>query len=692
MSRIRNLTLFAVGWGLLCLSTMVCSIPVDAAIDGVPGKPVTDSASATPADSSAVLAAPMMPGDVSKDAAQRSTSDLDILVCLLWPLGMIELWLVVWMSVWSVALLVSRRFLFDIDVSMRGVRLGRLPFSGGVPFTLAHLTLVRAFAQHPWVADEWLGRHSDAINDWLSIEVRDSEPHERELLVRVDGQAIAVADASTLQAMLPQTPFVLAMHGDGRRWNDLVLNIVLRQAMHPARAKRMMPHRAIPVVLDRNCVERLQSSGNATDSMPLWLQVIRSELCRIPGIASNLSDHLLKCLVQSRRILPIVDQWSRTPLSFQHALQTAVSTGELPCLVVFDDDDTVAEMQGVIRARSLGSPEIVSRVSKSVSQSNPQSEADFDRVMSPAAASSARVFDASAVPLLIRSLEDSVADVRLAAAHALGRLGSAAGDSVKELTALLSDPVTGCRQAAANALGAIGPAASDATAALAQTATKDHRMVRAAACRALGAIGWSETGVLSALAGALKDNDAAVRLQAARSLGGFGVAQPEMVSALNDALTDESADVRCRVVAALAEIPGALNESLAGVVAAVADPAAEVRREAVAALGKVKRARNIVVPALTHSLSDPDAQTRTRAAVSLSRFGQESRSAIPQLTRLVHDSVAEVRTAAVVALDSIGVPDLASVSAIEEATRDADDAVRSAAQAAFERIMRSKAA
>jgi HEAT repeat protein len=688
MHRIRNLTLLAVAWGLL-LSTMVGSVTVEAAVrdaDSPPAvvNPTEPASQITPASNDN--------SDDTTSSASSSIAGLSIPAWILWPIGLVELWLVGWIGIWSVALVGARRFLFEVDSLLRNVTFGRIPFGGDEPLTLAHLTLVRAFAQHPWVADEWLARHSQAITNWLSIDSRGVEPRDRDILVRIEGQAIAIADAPTVRAILPETPFVLTLHGEGRQWNERVLNIVLGQSMHFERASRLMPHQTIPVVLDRNCVERFQTKGKPASDMPYWLQVVRNELCRVPGLAASLDADLLMCLVKSRRILPIVDQWSQTSAGFQNALQTAVSSGELPCLVVLDDSDTIAEMKCVIRARSLKSPDFVAhvptRVPASATKSGPGSRAS-SRISSPL---TPRTFDKNAVPLLVQSLDDSVADVRVAAAQTLGGLGTSAREAVSQLATLLNDPVTACRQAAVNALGAIGPEASAATESLTKAVVNDHRKVRAAACRTLGAIGRPDGSVLNALVAAMNDKDAAVRSQAARSLGGLRVGQPEIVTVLAEALSDESAEVRSRAVSAISAIPEAINESIGAVVAAVADPVAEVRREVVAALGNVSRSRNAIIQTLVHSLTDPDAETRSRAATSLSRFGQESRPAIPELARLIGDSVTEVRRSAVEALDSIGVPSLESVSALEEATRDTDVSVRSAATTALQRVMPAAAA
>jgi HEAT repeat protein len=680
MKRIRNLTLFVVGVGLL-LSPILLSISVEAGIDG-PSAP--SGASRERADSYE-NARRLAESNRQSTAADRIAADASsISAWALWSLGLVELWVVGWPVVWAVSLAATPGVISSADAWMRKITVGRLPFSGGVPITLAHLTFVGAFAQHRRVLEHWLDRHAAEINDWLSIEAGTPNDTERELLIRSDKQTFTVADASTVRAILPESPFILAIHETDRRWNDRVLNVVLRQAMHADEASRMLPHRVIPVVLDRNCVERLKTSSRESRTGSSWLQVVRNELCRIPEVAQTLDDKLLNGLLQSRRILPIAEEWSRLPVDFRNDLQSAVSTGHLSCLVVFGEEDSVVEMKGVIRARSVTSGQAFSHESTEQAGIRESSGRTTREV--------SRVFDASAVPLLARSLGDSVADIRLAAALALGSLGFVASGAVQELSVLLSDPVTGCRQAAVEALGLIGPPADFAATQLAAIAVRDHRTVRAAACRSLGAIDRSGEDVMMALMSALQDVDPAVRSEAARSLGSFGAGSVESGFALTAALKDESAEVRHQVVTAMTEIPDTLNESLGELVTLIADSSVEVRRAAVTALGRTERARPAVVKTLAHSLSDPDAETRARAAASLGGFGHDSRQAVPQLTRTVLDSVADVRRNAVAALDAIGLPSVESVSALEEATRDADDMVRSQAQAALERIVQSRQA
>lgn len=685
MNRIRNLMWLAVVWGLL-FSTVVSSVSVDAAVN------VHDRAAS-------------LGNDVSENRARNqqgvqtpddSTAVRQVSAWILWPLGLAEIWIVGCLSVWSVMLLIAPGAILNADASMRRYSTGRLPFAGGRQLTLSHLTLVHAFTHHHRVADAWVTRRMPAVSDWLSIGMSPPASDEIDLLMMVDGLKVALDDPATVRALLPDKAFLLAIRGEGRRWREHVMDVLFRHATHPELANRLLPYRSIPIVLDRKCVDRLRGNEAAGSARPLWMLVLKNELSRIPGIRPLVDDRLVNALVKTRRVLPIADEWSCLPASFRNALQSAVSTGELSGLIAIDDDDAVAEMNGVIRARSIDSSASISapashKSSGTSQMSSPSGPSDPDAGQRDRAAAPRR-FEAGSVPLLVRSLDDPSAEVRQTAAFALAKLGVGGSVAATELTTLLQDPVTSCRQAAADALGAIGHVEVSVVQALSQAAVNDHRKVRAAACRALGAIGRADQSAFDALVTALADDDPNVRSQAAESLGCAFVLAPQTAGVLKKALNDTSAAVRRNAVAALSQIPDGPDAVLAELVTALVDPSAEVRREVVTTLGKTGRARELVARALVQALSDPDARTRSRAALSLSTFGRDSRVAVPELARLAQDSVTEVRRSAVEALDSIGIPNLVAVSAIEEATRDADETVRHTAQSVLERVMESSAA
>jgi HEAT repeat protein len=153
---------------------------------------------------------------------------------------------------------------------------------------------------------------------------------------------------------------------------------------------------------------------------------------------------------------------------------------------------------------------------------------------------------------LFHALERGLPDLALAAAAALGRLGTRYPDEVRMLVAArgmdggiapylcrvvgaigraedramllaaLRNESEELRRAAAEALPGLGPD-SEAVSALLFALADESAAVRAQAARALGALG--DARAVDALVGATSDSEAVVRAQAARSLGQLGDAR-----------------------------------------------------------------------------------------------------------------------------------------------------------------------
>jgi HEAT repeat protein len=157
----------------------------------------------------------------------------------------------------------------------------------------------------------------------------------------------------------------------------------------------------------------------------------------------------------------------------------------------------------------------------------------------------------TAVPDLLRAMEDPSLDVRAAAARSLGRLGAA--ESVGALisaavTDRVADPVVGI------ALLEIGPGAVPRLIALLDDPDPHHR---AAAVRLIGLLGSaaSEADELPALLPALlRDMSADVRAAAADALGRLGASAGR--DALLQLLHDRVAFVRAAAARALGQIGG----------------------------------------------------------------------------------------------------------------------------------------
>jgi HEAT repeat protein len=150
-----------------------------------------------------------------------------------------------------------------------------------------------------------------------------------------------------------------------------------------------------------------------------------------------------------------------------------------------------------------------------------------------------RVGDAALViPALTQALDDPVAEVRAAAADALGGAGVLPDVAVPALIRALEDPDLYVRASAARALGAFGPLAAPAVSALAEALSDDDRgappptrlllsgtepgVVRQRAAETLAKIGPSALDAVPALAQALGDPVDEVRRAALQALETIG--------------------------------------------------------------------------------------------------------------------------------------------------------------------------
>jgi HEAT repeat protein len=191
------------------------------------------------------------------------------------------------------------------------------------------------------------------------------------------------------------------------------------------------------------------------------------------------------------------------------------------------------------------------------------------------------------IPDLIHALRDSVADVRRAAARALGRTQSWDTLAVNALSAaLLEDRDVDVREAAARALGELGAAATPGVGALVTSLGHRDPSLRAEVVGSLGHIGADSIGearapILAALATALVDRDSLVRELAARALREIGV--PAAAHSIT-ALRNRDPKVRVTAVHALGEQPPS-PQAIDALVSLLRDPDEDVRDEAVGALG-----------------------------------------------------------------------------------------------------------
>jgi len=134
----------------------------------------------------------------------------------------------------------------------------------------------------------------------------------------------------------------------------------------------------------------------------------------------------------------------------------------------------------------------------------------------------------SAVPALIKALEDKDREVRDWATRALGCIGSEAQAAVPHLIKTMkSDKSESVRWGAAHALGSIGPAAKEAVPALIEALKGEDAWLCHFAAQALGGIGPDAKKAVPALVEALNDYEYVIQVAAAQALGDIGPAAKE---------------------------------------------------------------------------------------------------------------------------------------------------------------------
>ncbi len=237
--------------------------------------------------------------------------------------------------------------------------------------------------------------------------------------------------------------------------------------------------------------------------------------------------------------------------------------------------------------------------------------------------------DTAVVRALMARLRDDDADVRRAAAHALGRL---------------EEPM---------AIPALVAALDDA-----------DRNVRSAA---LGALSNFERGVPAApVRKMLAAEDPDTRQEAIQMLG--EMKDRESLPAIARLVTDPDADVRQSAIQALSEIRD--PSSASAVAAALGDADADVRQEAIQAM--IELGGTIPEAQLTRLLGDPSADVRQEAACYVAE--RHVTAAVPAVIRLLDDTSSDVREQAAEALTELKTPE--SHAALKRALNHADAKVR----------------
>ena len=281
---------------------------------------------------------------------------------------------------------------------------------------------------------------------------------------------------------------------------------------------------------------------------------------------------------------------------------------------------------------------------------------------------------------LAAALQDSLVEVRLAAARALGSHGDSVAINAL-IAALRTDTSKEVRKMAAWALGEIEDERAVQGLAAVLSSEQD-REVRNTVAWALGEI-ESASAVQAVGAALQRERDPEIRRTLVWALG--EIESPEGVPFLATVIRDSDAELREKAAWALGEIesPAAI-EPLAAMLSA--ERSTSIREMIIWALGEIEDVR--AVPYLVSALRDTSVAIRRKAVWALGEVDGQ-RSAPAGLIAAVQDEDTETRRLAVHALAEIGDP--ASVPALSAAMRDADLDVRRGAVHALGEIAGSAA-
>jgi HEAT repeat protein len=323
---------------------------------------------------------------------------------------------------------------------------------------------------------------------------------------------------------------------------------------------------------------------------------------------------------------------------------------------------------------------------------------------------------------LTKALAGRGTRLRQEAARALGDFGADAGSAIPALVKALEDEEEPFARAVSDTLARIGPQALPA---LRKAATTDHPRVRAGAFRALGRLGAAAREEAALLRKGLKDRDPTVRAEAAVALWRIEGKTDEGMPILLQDLQNKDLAERWPVARALGILGSAAKtpdpDVTAALVGVLKEGDARLRVHAVKALWEMNRQVRLTIPLLQPTLRDPDELVRLTALEVLGDMGSEppvlgllreafkdkalpvlvaateaaariGSEAVPLLIEALRHENPRVRAAAAEALGRIDPPAKAASKALLEAARDRDERVRGPAIRALQAIRPDDAA
>jgi HEAT repeat protein len=272
-------------------------------------------------------------------------------------------------------------------------------------------------------------------------------------------------------------------------------------------------------------------------------------------------------------------------------------------------------------------------------------KSDDQRTFATAANALAQLGSSAEAPLL-DATRDASPERRAIALSELGRMG--ARSAVPTMIKALDDKEEAVRAAAARALGRVGPAARPAAGRLAELLrSTDTDGVRANAAAALGHMADRSLVSVDALIASVSDPSAAVSSASIRALSELKADPQETIPLFVRSLsTEHPAD-------AMSALAGIGAPAVPALIPAVKAP--QSRLWAVLVLGEIGPEAKAAVPALAEVLESSPANIRVEILLTLGKIGSAAEAALPQIAPQLTAEQSALRMAATFAVGRIGV-------------------------------------
>ena len=295
-----------------------------------------------------------------------------------------------------------------------------------------------------------------------------------------------------------------------------------------------------------------------------------------------------------------------------------------------------------------------------------------------------------AVPTLVEAMRNP--NTLCLAEGALIKLGPKAKSAVPELIRMLDDEDRAVCQSAARVLASIGPDARGAIPALVSCLEKKiDPWGKLSLCTSLAALDLKSKEVIAALTQLTKDKYAPVQPGAHYELIRMKHDKELHFQALLVALEVPDARVRLYAAGCLGELKGVVTEAIPSLQKRLEDNNPEVRvaaAHAILLISSKQSDRKEAVDVIIKSLGEEEFMARLRAASALEPFGPGERWTVPVLITKVYNDDMPTRMAAIEALGNIGTAAREALPSLRHLLKDEHWKIRQSAAKAIKKIER----